>query len=115
MYVDRLRPQAGLLAYGQTVEGDLLICLPESDIRMWADTATHVHDDIRYALSDLSIVETFGASFHKYAQLLEDNTMEYSAESDVLFSCKAHPTNTRYESGTCPLCGKELERIQRGG
>ncbi|GMU21694.1 MAG: hypothetical protein AMXMBFR13_17840 [Phycisphaerae bacterium] len=114
-YVDRLRPQAGLLAYGRTAEDDLLISLPEGDIRRRADTTTHVHDDIRYALSDLSIVETFSASFGKYARLIRDTTIEVSSDSDTLLSCSVHPTIIRYQAGNCPLCRKTLEPIKRGG
>lgn len=114
-YVGNLRAQAGLLAYGATSEDDLLICLPDGDIRRRAETTTVVHDGIRYALSDRSSVKVFEADFDRFARLLRAMTIELSPDRDTLFSCRVHPTIIRQESGTCPLCGKELERVESKG
>ncbi|GMU23468.1 MAG: hypothetical protein AMXMBFR13_35460 [Phycisphaerae bacterium] len=109
-YMERLRPEAGVLARGATADEDLLLCAvapPEKAVRGRKEVQSTTYRGKTYFLGSDEDVDTFKARPAEYAAAVDETMKAQPRESAQWFTCSMHPEVLQKGPGKCPKCGMD--------
>ena len=117
-YMEKLRPEIGMLAHGDIADGDLVLCAvvpSDKAVHHRKDVQTTVYRARTYFLCGDSDEKEFKANPATHAKEIDDKMKAQPVDADQWFTCTMHPDVLQKGPGKCPTCGMNLTQVKKTG